>query len=310
MTTHIFAGNPLDRCEAERRDEAWLANTFGKAETRVLLFHRLEVLTRMADDGLVLDWLHGDQALALTGDAAPVLLGKRDGIIHYALDVSHRDDPLADAGVSDSSQFMDCRAAAMQLDLPDSGIVAQARAQTDWHRRHRYCSVCGQPSTPRKGGHVRVCDTCAAEHFPRTDPVAIMLVVRGDRCLLGQPKGPLVRMGVYSALAGFIDQGEAIEEAVRREVMEEAGLPVGIVRYHSSQPWPFPSSLMIGCHAVALSDDIHMDTEEMHDVRWFTRDEILQARDNRHPSLKLPGPIAIAHHLINAWVDGEVDIDS
>jgi len=132
-----------------------------------------------------------------------------------------------------------------------------------------------------------------------------MLIVDGENCLLGQPKGRLVRTGIYSALAGFIDQGESIEEAVRREVMEEAGIRVGEVRYHSSQPWPFPSSLMIGCHGIAESRDITIDTGEMADVQWYSREAVLRALSHDNPALKVPGPIAIAHHLIKAWALGE-----
>ncbi|MBM4202881.1 MAG: NAD(+) diphosphatase [Gammaproteobacteria bacterium] len=303
MTEHIFAGNPLDRCEAERRDENWIAAQVHAPSTRFLPFHRLQVLTGSTSGKSGLTWLDGPAGARLIGNQPPVLLGKMDGRVHFGLDISHLEDPLAAIGIT-TSQFTDCRMAAMNLNLGSTGIIAQARAQVNWHTTHRFCGACGTQSEPRRGGHVRVCPNCKAEHFPRTDPVAIMLVTDGDRCLLGQPKGPLVRTGIYSALAGFIDQGESIEEAVRREVKEEAGLEVGAVRYHSSQPWPFVSSLMIGCLAVAATTDIHMDTEEMHDVRWFSRQEILNARAGTHPKLKLPGPIAIAHHLIEAWVAG------
>ena len=168
----------------------------------------------------------------------------------------------------------------------EAGILAQSRAQLDWHRRHQFCSVCGQRTEQGRGGQVRKCMACKADHFPRTDPVAIMVVTDGERCLLGQSRGRLSRTGTYSALAGFMDQGESIEEAVRREVKEEAGIEVGQVRYHSSQPWPFPSSLMIGCHARALTTDIHIDDEEMTDVRWFPRADVLSALRGDHPQLQ------------------------
>ncbi len=303
--THIFAGNPMDRCEAERREEDWIAQALTRASTRILVFRKLQVLTMAATNASSLHWLESGRVLPHVGNATPVLLGRLGEVVHFAVDVSHLPEPAISFGLDSTSQFTDCRMAAMQMAIPETGVIAQARAQIDWHARHGFCSVCGTPSIARRGGHVRVCPDCKAEHFPRTDPVAIMLIINGDRCILGQPKGPLVRTGIYSALAGFIDQGESIEEAVRREVMEEAGLQVGAVHYHSSQPWPFPSSLMIGCHAEAITTDIHMDTVEMHDVRWFTKDDILAARAGTHPSLKLPGPIAIAHHLINAWVDGQ-----
>ena len=152
---------------------------------------------------------------------------------------------------------------------------------------------------------MRKCPDCGAQHFPRTDPVVIVVVSVGDRCILGQSRGRLSRMKMYSALAGFVEQGESIEEAVRREVREEAGVEVGDVRYHSSQPWPFPSSLMIGCHAGALTTDILQSEIEMADVRWFDRRDVLRALAGDNEELTIPGEIAIAHHLIKAWAEGE-----
>ena len=154
---------------------------------------------------------------------------------------------------------------------------------------------------------MRECPSCKSQHFPRTDPVAIMLVYRGEKCVMGQTIARQ-RSTFYSCLAGFMDHGESIEEGVRREVMEEAGLPIGKVTYHSSQPWPFPSSLMIGCHAEALSDDILVDTGEMADVRWFTKDEVKLALEDKLKGVNIPGPIAIAHHLIKAWATGTANI--
>ena len=259
-------------------------------------------------------WLTSADVRRLDIDTPPVFLGLDGRIAHFALDVSSLGDPTHEFNLGPPWQFADARAAAMRLPMAETGILAQARSQVDWHRRHGVCSVCGMRTEPFKGGHVRRCGACGAEHFPRTDPVAIMLVVDGDQCLLGQSAGRLARTGMYSALAGFIDQGESIEEAVRREVLEEAGIRVGRVHYHSSQPWPFPSSLMIGCHAEATSREIRIDAEEMTDVRFFHRDEVTAAMNRvltgseaaAADALKLPGPIAIAHHLIRAWVDGSV----
>ena len=167
--------------------------------------------------------------------------------------------------------------------------------------------MCGNPTDSKRGGQVRECPACKAQHFPRTDPVVITVVgdSAADRCLLGQSRGRLSRLRMYSALAGFVDQGESIEEAVAREVMEEAGVRVKNVRYHSSQPWPFPSSLMIGCLAEAATTTIRMDEEEMSDVHWFERREVLLALEGGSERLTLPGPIAIAHHLIKAWATRE-----
>jgi len=320
-TLHTFSGNPLDRADVLRRDSAALTAAAEDPASRYLLLWNLNVLIVADPAAPALGWLGQQDVAPLAIDVAPILLGIRDGRAHFALDVSALGDPMHELNLGDPWQFDDARRAAMGLATEDSGILAQARSQVDWHRRHRFCSVCGQRTAQHKGGHVRRCADCGAEHFPRTDPVAIMLITDGERCLLGQSAGRLARTGMYSALAGFIDQGESIEEAVRREVMEEAGIRVGEVRYHSSQPWPFPSSLMIGCHGRAESRDIRMDTEEMADVRWFDFDPVRVAIDRvlageagREPDakgqpLRLPGPIAIAHHLIKAWVEGEVRWD-
>jgi len=239
--------------------------------------------------------------------AEPVFLGKRDGVAHFAVLVAATSGAAARLRNDDSLRFVDARSAAGFLSGPETGIVAQARSLLDWHNRHGFCSVCGARTAMGRGGHVRKCtEDCGAEHFPRTDPVAIMLVHDGERCLLGQSRGRLSRMRMYSALAGFIDQGESVEEAVAREVREEAGVAVRNVRYHSSQPWPFPSSLMIGCHAEAATTDIQIDAEEMTDVQWFERREVLDALEGRSERLTVPQPIAIAHHLIKAWARGEI----
>lgn len=299
---HRFAGNPLDRADAERRDDTWLTAAEANPASRFLPFYNLDVLLAA---GGTLGWTPASDIRFLGVEVPPVFLGLSGGVAHFALDVSGLEEPGYRLGLQDGWHFGDCRMAAMTLPAADTGIVAQARAQLGWHSNHRFCGKCGAATEQRKGGHVRRCVRCAAEHFPRTDPVAIMLIYDDERCLLGQPRGPLVRMGMYSALAGFIDQGESIEEAVRREVREEAGIEVGEVRYHSSQPWPFPSSLMIGCLGRAMSTDIRIDDAEMADVRWFARAEVSSALENDNPDLKVPGSLAIANHLIEAWVSGE-----
>jgi NAD+ diphosphatase len=300
---HTFAGNPLDRADALRRDPQWLADAVSAPGSRFLAFSRLNVLLREGDSTQLV-WLEGGQIAQLGIDSPPIFLGLEDAKAHFALDVSAAADPLAIMSVV-GAEFRDCRMAAMALPQQQAGIVAQARSQLDWHARHQFCSVCGTPSHAERGGHVRRCNSCSAEHFPRTDPVAIMLINDGERCLLGQPAGRFAGTGLYTALAGFIDQGESIEEAVRREVMEEAGISVGEVTYHSSQPWPFPSSLMIGCHGIATSTDIVIDPQEMADVAWFGKAEVVQALAEKHASMQVPGPIAIAHHLLRSWAEAE-----
>ena len=308
MNPHVFAGNPLDRGDAQRRDQAWLDQQATNPGSRFLPLWQLNVLIR-AESPTRLGWLSPTEIEPLAVTVPPVFLGLLEDIAHFAIDVSELGDPPHELHLDESWRFEEARSAATQLSSDEAGILAQSRSQIDWHRRHQFCSVCGQPTAPGRGGHVRTCPGCHAEHFPRTDPVAIMRVCDDDRCLLGQSRGRLARTARYSALAGFMDQGESIEEAVRREVQEEAGVEVGKVQYHSSQPWPFPSSLMIGCHARALTTDIHKDDNEMTDVRWFSRDQVHLALRGDNPNLRVPEPIAIAHHLIKAWATGEVNLD-
>jgi NAD+ diphosphatase len=180
--------------------------------------------------------------------------------------------------------------------------MAQAGALLAWHATHRFCGRCGAATESRAGGYKRVCTGCNAEHFPRTDPVAIMLAVKPERCLLG--RGYHFAPGMYSCLAGFIEPGETIEAAVRRETLEESGIRLGRVVYHASQPWPFPFSLMIGCFGEALDEEIRRDTAELEDCRWFGRDEVLAMLDGRHPDgIVTPPPGAIAHQIIRHWAE-------
>ena len=182
--------------------------------------------------------------------------------------------------------------------------IAEAKALLHWHARHRFCANCGAPSNLVQGGWKRECAACKAEHFPRTDPVVIMLAVNGERCVLGRSARFVASM--WSCLAGFVEPGEAIEDAVRRETREEAGIVCGRVAYFASQPWPFPTSLMIGCYAEALSTEIIVDRAELEDARWFDRDEVAAMLLRRHPDgLSTPPPVAIAHHIIRAWVEDQ-----
>ena len=295
---HTFAGNPLNRAEYERRDADWLAARERDPGSRFLPLRELDVLLE-GEDPARLAWISGDAAASLDGPR--FLLGLRNGMAHFAVDVSQGNEDLTEGG---ERQFVDVRTAGMLVSAEDAGIAAQARAQVDWHARHRFCSVCGQPTEALRGGQQRTCGSCGADHFPRTDPVIIVVVTDGDRCLLGQSHGRLSQMRMFSALAGFMDQGESIEEAVRREVLEEAGIQVGAVRYHSSQPWPFPSSLMIGCHADALTTDLRPDDVEMLSVQWFERATVRRALAGEDAELRVPASFAIAHHLIRAWAEG------
>jgi len=299
-TPLAFCGNPLDRAEDRRGDSAWLADAQRRGRFLVVTDGR----TRMKPGTPpALDWRdHGAVASILEAGADCVLLGlDAQDAPHFALAAPGADTKTGDA------VFIDARSAAMQWAAADaddgqSGILAQALALLSWHARHRFCARCGETTRPRRGGYQRYCDACGTEHFPRTDPVAIMLVTDGDACLMGrQARFP---EGMYSALAGFVEAGETLEAAVRREVHEEAGIRVGAVRYLVSQPWPFPANLMMGFLATAESRDIVIDRAELEDAQWFSRDRIAAAVEGRDPTLRMADPVSIAHRLALYWLNG------
>lgn len=304
-----YCGNPLDRENLRRRKRDWLEEQLRAPETRYLPLWQLMPLLKLPDAG-------GQRALAFTRreffedlepEPEPVLLGSRDGVAYFAVDVSVEARREVGFGVADVAGFEDLRASVSGMPAEDAAIAAQARTLVDWHARHRHCAVCGGHTRSVQGGGNRVCFDCQAEHFPRTDPVAISLVVRGDRCLLG--RGPGWPASMYSALAGFVEAGESMEDAVCREVLEESGVRIraGSVRYVCSQPWPYPSSLMLGCVAEAETSELVIDPAELDDAKWFTRDALRAALDGRRPDLSVPPPFAIAHHLIRGWVEGELE---
>jgi NAD+ diphosphatase len=220
-------------------------------------------------------------------------------VAYYAVDVSEMDDPFHELEL-ENVRWGEARSIATELPFEEAGIVAQARSLLDWHNRHPYCPACGALTEPGRGGSMRKCPGCGAQHFPRTDPVVIMLVHHGDKALLGRRAG---RSGIFSTVAGFIEQGETIEDAVRREVAEEVGVKVDEVTYIASQPWPFPSSLMIGCFAHTDSTDYRVDEEEIAEARWFSRDELRAGMAGEAIDFGIPGPVAIAHHLIAEWCE-------
>lgn len=297
---NVFAGNPLDRAQQQRLDDAWLAGSLADGSSRFLPLHRLEALVKR--DGSGLAWARRGILDRVPSAPDPLLLGLLGGVAHYAVDVSSLTDAGAELGLGEVAEFLDVRAVAGQLSAEESGIVAQARALVDWHATHPFCARCGAATAVAQGGALRRCTRCNAEHFPRVNPVVIMLVVSGDRCLLGRQRA--WPAGMYSTLAGFVEVGETIEEAVRREVAEESGIRVGEVRYHSSQPWPFPSSLMIGCLAEALSEELTIDKHEIEDARWFDRPTVLRAcrGETDAGELFLPPVMAIGRRLCDVWV--------
>ena len=247
--------------------------------------------------------------LGATGET--VFLGiLADGAPRFAVSL----DAAAIEPVKVSGRFaaIDLRSLALQgvLAVEHLPPLAEAKAVLSWHVRHRFCPNCAAPTRSVQGGWRRDCPSCKCEHFPRTDPVVIMLAIGaagGERCVLG--RSPRFPKTMWSCLAGFVEPGESIEEAVRREVQEEVGIVCSRVRYFASQPWPFPSSLMIGCYAKALSEEIAIEESEIEEARWFEREELKLMLACRHPhGLTAPPPIAIAHHIIRAFADGGRDV--
>jgi NAD+ diphosphatase len=246
-------------------------------------------------------------ASALGKVAEKVFLGLDEGAPRFGIgfDISAVEAFKAQPGLS----VIDLRAIAVQGLVAAAHLppLAQAKAMLTWHARHRFCPNCGSVTLPVQGGWRRDCAVCKAEHFPRTDPVVIMLPVNGERCVLG--RSPRFPPTMWSCLAGFAEPGETIEEAVRREIKEEVGITCARVIYFASQPWPFPSSLMIGCHVQALSEQIVIDPDEIEEARWFGREELELMLARAHPhELTTPPPVAIAHHIIRAFVERGSDV--
>jgi NAD+ diphosphatase len=292
---HGFSGNRIER-RSEKRDDGAVAAALADPAARLYLFQGDKAVLRT--DGAAAPTFTSAEAGALGADrAAMILLGWTDAGPRLA--VTLPDTVALDEG---AYRVIDLRSLAVEGGIggADLGAMAQARSLCHWHLRHGFCAVCGSPTAMKIGGYRRDCPACEAQHFPRTDPVVIMLAVDGERALLGRQTR--FAPGMYSCLAGFVEPGETIEDAVRRETQEEAGIRIGRVRYHSSQPWPFPSSLMIGCHAEALTTEVVRDEVELEACRWFDRDEVLSMIAGTHPDgLKTPPPIAIASHIIRAW---------
>ena len=293
-----FGGNQIDR-QAENRSDDDTERALSNPAARLMLVTGGRVLLRGTESGFE-PYFSRNEAEALGGDiAGAVLLG-----------VDERGPVLATTTAAGPEQLpenikaIEYRSVNTQglIDPAATGALAQSAALLAWHGSHRFCGKCGKPTEMRIGGYKRLCTGCGSEHFPRTDPVAIMLTVTRDRCLLG--RGKHFPPGMYSALAGFIEPGETIENAVRRETFEEAGIRLGRVAYHASQPWPFPYSLMIGCFGEALNEDISFDGKELEDCRWFDREEVLSVlAGNSGGPVFVPPRAAIAHQLIRDWAE-------
>lgn len=296
-----FSHGALDRAAQQRSHSDVLQAFEIHEEARFILFCGDNAVLQREGDSL--DAWFARAALPVPAEKRQELLflGLDDGRprFAYVIDPEVQTDLESQGGLV----LQGLRALAMERSLPPEhlGTLAEGKALAHWHVRHRFCSNCGAPTVVSQGGWRRDCAACGGHHFPRTDPVVIMLTVAGDRCLLGrQTRFP---PGVYSTLAGFVEPGETIEDAVRRETFEEAGIRTGKVAVIANQPWPFPASLMIGAIAEAESTEITRDEEELEDCRWFSRDEIVQMIERNHPQgLTIPPRMAIANHLIRAFV--------
>lgn len=295
-----FTGGRIKRESGRWRDAGLYAALLADAASRTYALIGDQVVLRKSG-------AHAEPLFTLAEAATfgaayeQVLLGTDEGAGRFAIGL---DRVVVDELKRRGLLVVDLRSIAIQGLVQPSHLsgLAAAKALLVWHARHRFCSACGAPTRLSENGWRRDCTACEAQHFPRTDPVVIMLATDGDRCVLARQAH--FSPSMWSCLAGFIEPGESIEEAARRETQEEVGIACGRVRYFASQPWPFPMSLMIGCHVEALSAALTVDRSELEGARWFARDEVAAMMDLRHPEgLTTPPPWAIAHHIIRAWLE-------
>ncbi len=295
-----FSTGFIDRSHSRRNDEGWLRERLRDPSARfVTVWNSSLLFTGEATPHPAL-LSRDDLEQAGLEPRSSIFLGVDGDIPYFALDITGN-GPKPPAAISRFGRFSDLRTVGALLDSRETGLLTYAKTMTHWHSRSRFCGDCGSPTLPAAGGHVRVCSNkdCAKEHFPRTDPAIIVLVTSGDSCLLGrQAIWPKFR---YSIIAGFVEPGENIEDAVVREVLEEAGVHVREVRYHSSQPWPFPCSLMLGFTAKADRERIALRDRELEDAKWMSRSEMKNAIERGE--LLLPNTISISYHLLEDWFD-------
>ncbi|MFV0360060.1 NAD(+) diphosphatase [Tropicimonas sp.] len=316
--TVTFGSSGLDRAAAIRSDAAALARLEARADARFLAMWRLKPLLRGDEELSLVPLARGSAVLEYAAEP-PVFLGFHDGAPWFAVDVSSWEPERQDAAAAESfldtseqhfpclpadHRFAELRSVMARLAPGDGERAVTARGLLAWHAGHGFCARCGAPSVPAQGGWQRRCDACGAAHFPRTDPVVIMLVTHGNAVLMGRSPG--WPEGMYSLLAGFVEPGETVEAAVRREVFEEAGVPVGEVGYVASQPWPFPASLMIGCSGRALDRRIGIDPTEIEEALWVSREEMLEVFAGKHPRMRGARRGALAHFILERWLAGRI----
>jgi NAD+ diphosphatase len=298
---NFYAGLALDRLAERRRDGEFLAAQRAAIGAQIVPVWRSRNLVLGGDVPRAV-FLSFDRIQTFGHEEDPLIfLGEHDSQGYFAIDLSrHEENTLATIIDSGNAQFVDLRSVGSVIDRQEGALLAYSRALMHWHARHRFCGVCGSATRSESAGHVRRCSNanCNAEHFPRTDPAVIMLVTHGDHALLGRQKS--WPAGQHSTLAGFVEPGESLEDAVAREVFEEAGVRVRNVHYHSSQPWPFPSSIMLGFHATADALDLQIDPEELENAAWFSCDYIRTAHEPER--FRLPRADSIARRLIEDWL--------
>jgi len=296
---NAFSGPYLERAAHLRKDPEFFAHARRDPASVIVPVWHSRSLVRRGPDGWSAAFVESSHVLcAAVPDHELVLLGRFDGRVYFAADVPGEEPP----NVLPDAHFEDLRMIGAQLAEQQAGVLAYARGMLYWRHRHRHCGVCGAPNASASAGHLMKCsnEACGAEHFPRLDPAIIVLVTDGERALLGrQAAWPA---GRYSTIAGFVEPGESLEDAVAREVLEESGVTVLESDYHSSQPWPFPASLMIGYTALAAVDAVPRADEELEDVRWFTRAEIACGFPG------LPPPQSVSFRLIEDWYDAGTDL--
>jgi len=313
-----FSGNPLDRADHLRTDPEIFGDWLARDDARVVLLATEgkdddgEKRIRLANDAKILTDGAGDiawqkpSATRFLPVATTIFLGLDAGEPRYGMMLAGTDSDFAEFFEPQGAKFRDGRGIAFKLteggraSHPSLGIIAQAKSMLMWHESHRFCAKCGHESDLVKAGYERKCPACGANHFPRTDPVVIMLVRAGDKALVGRGKG--WPEGHYSALAGYIEPGESLEEAVAREIWEEVGLKTAKVSYKASQPWPWPSTLMIGCEAWVEDGDITLQEAELEEAIWITKDDVHASKRGEHPYRLVPPPFAIAHNLVMDWI--------
>lgn len=283
---HVYAHDRFDRAALMRRDEAWLEARREDPRSRIVFVSPdLKFRFQAHEDGPKATFgsveTHGDR---LPDEA--IFLGIENEVAVFALVSDDAHDEAADL-----------RDHGPSLPVDQAGLLAYARALVHWHRTHRFCGHCGAPTMVIQGGHARVCPACEKQVFPRTDPAVIVLVVRGNSCLMA--RSPRFPQGMFSTLAGFVEPGESLEMTLRREVFEEVGVQLDDLAYRSSQPWPFPQSLMLGFRARALNEDLTLDPEEIEDAMWV---EKAVMRDDARRSFRLPRPDSIARFLVEEWL--------